>query len=257
MNYYRQPPFRSPGATIGFPPVTPMIKILLIVNAAVWGVQLLLGPALGLMFANFFSHPYPNAPFLYLMDGLFGLMPYRVLDLWLWQPFTYMWLHSTDPFHILLNMLFLWMLGGDLERHWGSRGFLRYYVVCGVGAGIFITLAGLFSYSWVPTIGASGAVFGLILAFGLVFSDRVILFMLIFPMKARTFALIMLGVTFFFTLHRSPTAVSHIAHLGGMVVGYLYLKRAWRVREVAQELRWKMKRRKFKVMPPDDDEWIH
>ena len=255
MSYYRQPPFRSPGATIGFPPLTPMIKIIMIVNASVWAVQLLMGPVLKLYFVEFF--PQGRGDF-FLLDGLFGVVPERFVHFWVWQPLTYMWLHSENaPFHIILNMLFLWMLGGDLERHWGSRAFLRYYLVCGVGAGLFIAVAGWFYYPFSPTIGASGAVFGLILAFGMIFSERVILFMLIIPMKARIFALVMLFVTFFFTLNPGGGTVSHIAHLGGMVVGFLYLKRAWRIREFIQELRWKMKRRKFKVMPPDDDEWIH
>ena len=84
-----------------------------------------------------------------------------------------------------------------------------------------------------------------------------LLFMLIFPMRARTFAWIMFAVTFVFTLGHSAGGVSHVAHLGGMVVGYLYLKRAWRLREFLDELRWKLRRRKFKVMPPKDDDWIH
>jgi membrane associated rhomboid family serine protease len=196
---------------------------------------------------------------------VFGLVPVYVIrgtaELpfpWLWQPFTYMWLHSPfDPFHILLNMLFVWMMGGDLERHWGGQGFLRYYLVTGVGAGVFITLGGALTGQVIPTLGASGAVYGLFIAFGMIFSQRIILFMMIFPMRARTFAWVMFGVSFFFTFTHSAGPVSHVAHLGGAVVGFLYLKRAWRVRPWIDELRWKLKRRKFKVMPPKDDDWIH
>jgi membrane associated rhomboid family serine protease len=91
----------------------------------------------------------------------------------------------------------------------------------------------------------------------MIFSQRIILFMMIFPMRARTFAWVMFGVSFFFTFTHSAGPVSHVAHLGGAVVGFLYLKRAWRVRPWIDELRWKLKRRKFKVMPPKDDDWIH
>jgi membrane associated rhomboid family serine protease len=247
MTYYRQPPQRGPGVAIGFPPLTPMIKRIMIACGVVWGVQVLLDWGFSINLARYL-----------------GVVPADLTRGWVWQVFTYMWLHAVnDPFHILLNMLFLWMLGGDLERHWGPRAFLRYYLVCGIGAGVIISLAGQFSapeLRGIPTIGASGAVFGLILAFGMIFSERQILFMLIFPMRARTFAIVMAAVTFFFTVGRSPSTVSHVAHLGGMVVGYLYLKRAWRIREFVQELRWKMRRKKFRVMPPeskDDDHWVH
>jgi len=241
LSYYRNPPQRPSGG-IGFPPLTPMVRTIMIINGVIWAVQFLLGPVMGIAGLSRFL----------------GIVPALVLQGWVWQPITYMWLHSaTDPFHIILNMLFLWMLGGDLERHWGGRAFLRYYLVCGIGAGLFITVGGLFQNPLIPTVGASGAVYGLILAFGKVFSERVILFMLIFPMRARTFAWIMFAVTFVFTLGHSAGGVSHVAHLGGMIVGYLYLKRAWRLREFLDELRWKLRRRKFKVMPPKDDDWIH
>ena len=196
MSYYRSPPQRPSGG-IGFPPLTPMVRTIMIINGVIWAAQFLLGPVMGVAG----------------LSRILGLVPALVLQGWVWQPITYMWLHSsTDPFHIILNMLFLWMLGGDLERHWGSRAFLRYYLVCGIGAGLFITVGGLFQNPLIPTVGASGAVYGLILAFGKVFSERVILFMLIFPMRARTFAWIMFAVTFVFTLqHSAPRG-----HGGGL-----------------------------------------
>jgi membrane associated rhomboid family serine protease len=247
MSFYRHTPYRPTGG-IALPPLTPMVRIIMIVSGVVWALQFVL-----------WMFKVSQPPFDPLTDA-FGLFPAKVIGGWLWQPFTYMWLHAADqPFHILLNMLFLWMLGGDLERHWGGRAFLRYYLVCGIGAGVFITVGGFLPSAdpWVPTVGASGAIYGIILAFGKVFADRVILFMLIFPMRARTFAWVMFAVTFVFTLQSSSSAVSHVAHLGGMVVGYLYLKRAWRLKPFIDELRWKMRRRKFKVMPPKDDDWIH
>jgi membrane associated rhomboid family serine protease len=243
MSFYRQGPYRTYGTSIGIPPLTPMVRAIMIACAAVWVAQLLLECVLRLV----------------PLSQIFGLVPALVFQGGLWQPVTYLWLHSpVDPFHLLFNMLFLWILGGDLERHWGGRAFLRYYLVCGIGAGLFIALAGLFANPGVPTIGASGAIFGLILAYGMIFSERVILFMMIFPMKARTFAWVMFAVTFFYTFGHASSGISHIAHLGGMVVGYLYLKRAWRLGEFFQELRWRLRRRKFKVMPPrDDDRWVN
>ena len=110
----------------------------------------------------------------------------------------------------------------------------------------------------VAITGASGAIYGLFIGFGVVFAERTILFMLIFPMKARTMALIMFGIAFFFSWTQPQGGVSHIAHLGGAVVGFLYLKRAWRIGPLWRELKWKYLRRRFKVMkPPDDDKWIH
>jgi membrane associated rhomboid family serine protease len=242
VNYYRHPPNRGAGPTIGIPPMTPMVKTLLIANSAVWIVQFLIFVLVRLD---------PLSQWL-------GVVPAAVLQGQIWRPVTYMWLHlATSPFHLLFNMLFLWMLGGQLEQLWGARAFLRYYLVCGIGAGVFIVLGGLIGSPTAITIGASGAVYGLILAFGVVLGERMILFSLIFPMKARTFALIMFFLTFTLSWGHNQDGVSHVAHLGGMIVGYLYLKRAWRVGEFVQELRWRLRRRKFKVMPPKDDDWIH
>jgi len=192
-------------------------------------------------------------------------VPALVIRGWIWQPATSMFLH--DPgnlFHLLFNMLMLWMFGGELERHWGGRAFLRFYLVCGVGAGLFATVIGLFGETarYTATIGASGAVFGVIMAYGMVFSERVVLFMMIFPMKARTMALILFALAFFYTMSAGiGSGISHVSHLGGAVVGYLYLRRVWRVGDFVRELKWKIRRRRFKVMSPDDrddpDRWVN
>lgn len=248
MSYYRQGPFRPGGSGmgIGVPGMTPCVKAIMIVSGVVWFAQLLLSG----MEVN--------------LAAYLGLVPGRVIRGWIWQPVTYMFLHSPqDLFHIIFNMLMLWMFGSELERHWGSRAFLRYYMICGVGGGLFVIVTGFLPGGTpsVPTIGASGAIFGLLMAYGLVFSERTILFMLIFPMKARTMAIIMFVVTFFYTFTQPAGGISHIAHLGGAVVGFLYLKRAWRVGDMIRELRWKSQRRKFKVMESDDrddsDRWVN
>lgn len=249
MSYYRNPPHRGSGVHLGLPSMTPVNKALMIACGAVWVVQFLL-------------RFVPGAPSL---EYWLGVVPRMVAGGAIWQPFTYMFLHSpADPFHIILNMLMLWMIGGELERHWGGRRYLTYYLVCGVGAGLFVVAQGLLRASSDPlaasveTIGASGAIYGLVLAYGMIFADRVFLFMMIFPMRARTFAWILFAVSFLSNFSQGRDRLSHIAHLGGMVVGWLYLKRAWRIGDLFRELKWKIRRRRFKVMPPGDgDRWIH
>lgn len=245
MSYYRHGPHRPSGVGIGVPAFTPVVKKIVIACAAVWLLQ----------FALYNGAEINLAPWL-------GVVPARVIRGWLWQPLTYMFLHDPrNAVHILFNMLMLWMFGGELERYWGARGFLRYYLVCGVGGGICATILGLAFgdiHALIPTIGASGALFGLFIAFGTVFARRTVLFMFFFPMQARTMALILVGLSFFFLLSQPGSNVSHIAHLGGALTGYLYLNRAWRVGEFYRELRWKIRRRKFKVTSRDDpDRWVN
>jgi len=249
MSYYRNPPHRGSGVHLGLPAVTPVNKALMIACGAVWAVQLVFGMIAG-------------APDL---QSWLGVVPGMTAHGAVWQPVTYMFLHSPrDPFHILLNMLVLWMFGGELERHWGGRRYLTFYLVCGVGAGLFVVGQGLLRASIAPfalvtpTIGASGAIYGVILAYGMTFAERVVLFMMIFPMRARTMTWLLFAIAFLSNFSQSQDKVSHVAHLGGMVVGWLYLKRAWRMGDLFRELRWKIRRRRFKVTPPGDgDRWLH
>lgn len=206
----------------------------------------------------------------------FGLVPGMVLkSLAVWQFFTYLFLH--DPFgfsHILFNMLALWMFGADLERTWGRQAFLRYYFLCGTGAGICVVLANLMVGSLnVRTIGASGAIYGLLLAFGVLYPDRTIWFNFLFPIKAKYFVMIIGAVAFLSSFGASEGGVSHVAHLGGMIFGYLYLKHglgrslggnlnlAGSLRQRYQQ--WKIERakKKFQVylrkQRGGDDRYVH
>ena len=241
MNHDRQGP-HGPRTQIAFsvPRMTYYVRLLMITCGAVWFVQWV-----------------AIAMFHVALEPIFGLVSGLTIRGWVWQPFTYMFLHSTRSIgHILFNMLFLWFLGSELERLWGSKTFLRYYLVCGVGGGLFALVMGLFSGgAMIPTVGASGAIFGLIVAYGMVFSGRTILFMLIFPMTARTFAILMFAIAFLSTWDQASSGVSHIGHLGGAVTGFLYLKRAWRVGPFLSELRWKLRRRRFRVMDRHDDDY--
>ncbi len=246
MSYYRNAPPRGGwggGESFGLPLVTPVNKRLMIACGAMWAVQLVVGPLLGWI---------DLSPYL-------GLVPVAVVHGWVWQIVTYLFLHSPVMYsHILFNLLTMWMIGADLERHWGGRKYLTYWLVCGIGAGVCVTLAGAFRGATIPTIGASGAIYGLLLAYGTIFAERRLLFMFLFPIKARTMAWILFGVAFLSNLTPQSDRISHVAHLGGMAVGWLYLKRAWRVGELWREVVWRVRRRRFKVMPPNDtDRWVH
>lgn len=165
------------------------------------------------------------------LGGLFAwmaLVPAEVVGSFqIWRLATYMFLHSAgSPFHILINMLMLYMFGAELERTWGTRRFLNYYFLCGLGAGVCVVLASYLFHGNVAaaTLGASGAIFGLLLAFGIVFAEATILVLFLFPMPAK-YAVFLYGlIELYFTVATSGDGVSHIAHLGGMVFGYIYLK---------------------------------
>ena len=199
--------YGSSGFGPAFTP--PIVQRLLIANIAVFLAQVL----------------------VHGVDQLGALSP---IDLWrdgyLWQPFTYMWLHGGLG-HLLMNMFVLWMFGSQLAMTWGPRRFLRYYLICGVGAGFIIAtvpflLVGLHLAPeyilGIPTVGASGAIYGVLLAYSLTWPDRTI--MLIFPPVA--FRAIWLIPLLFFMSVLFPGAgnVSHVGHLGGVVVGWLYLR---------------------------------
>ena len=238
--------------------VPPGIKWLLITNIAVFVTYFL-------VMHTVVTHPSGD-PFRY-----FGLIPRMVLQVFgIYQLFTYMFLHDPWGFwHILFNMLMLWMFGSDLERTWGTRRFLQYYFLCGVGAGISVVIGNaIFGTLDTRTIGASGAIYGVLLAFGLMFPNVTVLFSFLFPIKAKYFVMILGGIAFLSTLGASGGGVSHVAHLGGMVFGYLFLRSGFSRVDLIAPIRkqyedWKIQRarRKFKVYlqkkESDRDNWIH
>jgi membrane associated rhomboid family serine protease len=140
-----------------------------------------------------------------------------------WQLFTYMFLHGGIG-HLLFNMLTLWMFGITLEQTWGTRYFLKYYFLCGVGAGICDTLVNVILGHRTYTIGASGAIYGLLLAFGVLFPDVKVLMNFLFPIKAKYLVMIYGAVALISALGSGNSGVSNIAHLGGMLFGWVYLK---------------------------------
>ncbi len=191
----------------GYGMLTPAVKNLILANVAVFFMQIL----------------WP-----YLINShIFGLRPDFVFGrLYIWQLVTYMFLHGGFG-HIFFNMFALWMFGTELERTWGTKEFVRYYFLTGVMAGVSIFLWNFGSP--IPTIGASGAVFGILAAYALFFPDREIYIYFLFPLKAKYFVLIYGVLEFFMLLNQGANdAISHIGHLGGMVAGFFYLRHRYR-----------------------------
>lgn len=164
---------------------------------------------------------------LYINDIL-GLVPARVIqDLWVWQFVTYIFMHG-HPLHLLLNMLILWFFGSEIESKLGKKTFLFYFFLCGIGAGLFnFTVNALLldiSKLYTPIIGASGAIFGILAAYGIFFGERYMLVFFLFPMKAKYFVLIMAAIELVTGVQaRAQDNVAHFAHLGGMGIGALYI----------------------------------
>jgi membrane associated rhomboid family serine protease len=225
-------------------PITPAVKAIILANVGFFVVSLLFRPIVRYL----------------------GLVPEDVLTrAWLWQPVTYMFLHA-DPMHILFNMLGVWMFGVELERRWGTNLFARYYAITGVGAGItvivasFLPIAALQQTYEAVTIGASGALFGLLMAFAIYYPDRPILMFLLFPVPAKYFVMILGAINL---LIMPGSGVSNSAHLGGLLFGYIYLKGRYTGGITAEikyrYLKWKMNRlrRKFDVYSGGRSDRIH
>lgn len=206
--------FGSYGGRPGSPPylrnqssLPPAVKWLLIINVSLFIIYFF---AYRTTFAAWFT------PFW--LDTRWVLQGFAI-----WQFVTYMFLHSPADFqHILWNMLSFWMFGKSLEEYWGTRGFLNFYFFCGIGAGICAVVLSLILGVDTRTIGASGAIYGLLLAFAMIFPEAQVL-VLIFPMKAKYAAMVIGAITFMATF-RPGDGVSHIAHLGGMLFALIYLK---------------------------------
>jgi membrane associated rhomboid family serine protease len=242
----RYPRYVDVSYSFGPGPLTPAIKLLIIANVAA--------------FLAAWAVPAVILPLAMRPDAVFGRLA-------LWQLATYMFLHGGVG-HLLINMLSLWMFGTELERSWGTRFFTRYYFVTGVGASV-ITL--VWSISPLPLadeiyysamIGASGAIYGVLLAYGLSYPHRPIYLYFVFPIPARYFVMIIGAIAFLSSVGSSGGGVAHTAHLGGLAVGYVYLRglRARPLDEIRYRwLRWKMGRARgrFDVHPGGrgDDPW--
>jgi membrane associated rhomboid family serine protease len=238
-------PYRRQVAFSFGPPLTRMVKRLIIVTSAVF---LLTYVPLQIFNSEFFAYPFV----------WFALRSYDVIHrFYLWELVTYLFLHG-GWFHIIFNMFALWMFGSDLESLWGGRKFLFYYFLTGIGAGIMdVTLNAVF-HPAIPsaTIGCSGAIYGLLLAYGMIFPDRPIYLYMIIPIKAKWFVVIMGAIEFVSSFSGPGSGVSHVAHLGGMLFGYLYL-RGWslphRLQLQYHDWRRAQLRKKFEVYMRDEE----
>lgn len=236
------------GYQIGVPYLSPMVKRLAIINLAIWfvGVIILQKWILG-------------DPVLFRWFGLIPIQAFQ--SMWIWQIFTYMFLHSDNVFHLVFNMLLLWWLGSELEGLWGRKFFLIYYLGCGIGAAL-IYLACIFTYYFVtsnyapltyPVVGASGAIFGMLLAYGMLFGERIVYFFFVFPMKARYFVMILAGIEVMNLMSQGfGSQVSNLSHLGGLVAGYIILKFYPRIREMILRRQTSSRGRRLKLVVDND-----
>tara|TARA_Y100001970_G_C14208647_1_gene845571 strand:+ start:1527 stop:2363 length:837 start_codon:yes stop_codon:yes gene_type:complete len=151
----------------------------------------------------------------------FGLVPQLVWEEYkIWQLFTYQFIHGSF-LHVFFNMLILWMFGQDLEKEWGKKEFLFFYFICGIGSGIITIIFGLNSF--VPVVGASGAIYGVLVAFGCVYPNRVVYLYGLLPIKVKYMILGLGLVSFFASIYSNNSNISHITHLSGMVIGLLLI----------------------------------
>ncbi len=193
---------------------------------------------------------YFDPPNRFLMEHL-ALRPDAVVGSFeLWQVFTYFWLHSPSaPSHLIWNLLTLWLFSGPIERHWGTKVFVRFYLICGVGAGLAVVGAGLI---WppetpLPTVGASGAILGLVAAFGILFPKLPVYVFGIFPIKGRTLAIFFAVVSTAMPLIY-PSNVSVAAHIGGLAFGALLATGFWRPSRLWRRIQLARARRRLKVL---------
>jgi len=207
--------------------LTPWVKRLLIANTVVFALTWVIGP--GFVFE------------------WFSFQPTKVLFR-PWTPFSYMFVHG-DFWHVFMNMLVLFFFGPPLESKWGSREFARYYLICGLG-GVALSFL-LVSYS---IIGASAAVYGVMLAFAMVWPDAPIYVWGIFPVKAKWLVAFLVVVTFSSAVGGAGGGIAHFAHLGGFVAGLLYLKTDWRASQTIQNMGKAARARRFAIVPREERE---
>ena len=188
---------------------TDAIKILIIINVGMYLLQIITVLQLD-------------------MIRIFGLSAETIWPL-IWQPITYMFMHG-GVWHVAINMFVLWMFGTELETIWGKNEFLKYYFVTGIGSGIIWLLFNIGGSNAI-LIGASGAIYGILMAYGLMFPNRIVYVYFLFPVKVKWFV-IFIGAIAFFSSMGTGSNISHLTHLSGMLIGYLYLRFSDRWRNI-------------------------
>ncbi len=210
--------------------LTPVVKNLLLAMGAVFLLQMLVDRRIVIYF---------------------GLVPVFVWTRYfLWQLVTYIFLHGGLS-HLLFNLLGLWMFGGELESYWGSGKFLRYFFFCGIGAAVCTVVFSPLQF--VPIVGASGAIYGILLAFGWLFPNRPILIYFLFPIPAKYFVVLFGLIEFFSSLGGTGGGVAHLTHLGGLLFGLIYMAYPSIYRRVRRHYyRWKWSQRR-----PRGGDYLH
>lgn len=195
-------------------PMTPGVKWLMILNGGIFLIQQIAGLVAPNMLEAVFGVSH---------DGFIG-------SFMIWQPFTYMFLHG-GWMHIFFNLLALWMFAGELELVWGRTKFIRYYMLSGLGAGLFIAFMNYIAFlkygSSAVTIGASGAIYAILLAYAVLWPNREVLLYFLIPVKIKYLVIAFGLMEFFGTLSSSSGTggnISHIGHLGGIISGFILIK---------------------------------
>jgi len=212
-------------------PITPGVKLIMIINGVVFIIQ----KFADMLIPDFIIQKFADRiiPGGRLMDYIFGISHWGLFsDLMIWQPLTYMFLHG-GWMHIIFNLFFLWMFAGELEIAWGRKKFIRYYIFSGIGAGLFIACMNYIAFTYynidprLPTIGASGAIYALLLAYVMLWPNREVLLYFLLPIKIK-YILLALGIMAFFGTIDSARGtggnISHIGHLGGIITGFFLVK---------------------------------
>ncbi len=196
---------------IYLPPVRGYVRTFIFICAGVYILQ---------YFAS--AGPFGSAELIHDFVNFFGLVPERVLKGMVFQPLTWVFLHGSIG-HVFFNMLTVWMFGSLLEDSWGTRKFFKFCIISGFLTGVIVTLASLFDERsfYVPTIGASGVVYAILVAVSRLYPNQIVLFFFVFPMKLRYFTLLLLVFEFFAFRSGSDPTVSNLAHLSGAAVGFL------------------------------------
>jgi len=216
----------APQMRMRFPQITPMVKLLLVINITVFLFCIIAKPLGNAIYSVFSIDP----------STLFrALQPWRLI--------TYQFLHGS-LMHIIFNMLGLYFLGPTLEKHWGGRKFVSFYLSCGVAGGLFyLLLVAVKFLQPLPMVGASGAILGLLAACAILFPQFVV-FILFFPVPIRVAAAIFTFVFLVIVIQKGDNAGGHAAHLAGMAVGACYVfSESWRqgIKQKLREGSWQKK----------------
>ncbi len=262
--YVRRPSgggFGGGGPLNFFGPLTDTVKYLIIANVAVLLLMFLLPDPKGVSTDPVYQRSDIVGKYL-------SLVPAEVFPgLQLWRLATYMFLHG-GVFHILLNMLILWWFGSPLEQIWGRNKFLRYYFITGIGAGVVcVPFYYLFGSPVATIIGASGAIFALLMAFALIYPNAVVYLWFFIPIKIKYLVIGFVIIEFLSTMNnatgQSASNVASIAHLSGMAVGYFYLRGLMDIRAYLKRRKMKKARGAYRVMKDEDRDrdgrgpWLH